>query len=93
MSRSLLAALAAGVAGSLAAAQLPKPKDPTPTGESQAVLEVLGLAAVPGLPLKLAEEYRPDLVTEGDVRKDLETRPGLRWEPTVIEARKKLKKK
>ena len=48
---------------------------------------------MPGLPQKLAVEYRPDLVTEGDVWQDLETRPGLRWEPTVIEVSKQEKKK
>jgi hypothetical protein len=70
MPRLFLAALAVSVAGSFAAAQPPKPKDPPPTGESQAILEELGLTAVPGLPVKLPEEYRPDLITEGDVRQN-----------------------
>jgi hypothetical protein len=73
MRRCFLAVLAVGVAACAAAARQP-PTAPQ-TGESQSVLDELGLTAVPGLPTKLPEEYRPDLITEGDVRKDQKRYP------------------
>jgi hypothetical protein len=70
MFRLLFAAVVAFLTCPLAVGQTPKPTNPPPSGESQAVLEELGLTARPGLPTTLPEEYRPDLVTAGDVRRD-----------------------
>ncbi len=73
----LLASLAAAAAlpTGRAVAQKGKPPGAEDIGESLAVVEELGLRPVAGLPKKLAEEYRPDLVTPGDVRKDPEKYP------------------
>lgn len=53
-------------------AQPAKPKAPSAKdiGESLPVLEELGLPPADGLPAKLPEAYRPDLITAADVRRD-----------------------